>query len=209
MTEDRIEAKQDEGVVPVTSRERIHAVDVVRGFAVFGILTVNMYGFAGLFLNPQSESDLLDRSVIILIMFFAQAKFYSMFSMLFGWGLFIQMERALAKGIRFIPLYLRRTAILLLIGVLHGIFLWSGDILTVYAVLATLLLIFRNRSMRLLVPGVFLLLTLPIVMNLPGQFMEDVRQGYEQLTEFMRPSEQFTQAIFGNGSYWEISQRRF
>jgi uncharacterized membrane protein YeiB len=79
---------------PVKERDRIEVVDILRGFAIVGILLVNMYGFAGMQLNPQSYTG-LDRIVVILVLLFAQAKFYSLFSFLFGWGMWIQMSRAI------------------------------------------------------------------------------------------------------------------
>jgi uncharacterized protein len=117
---------------PVGEKERINVVDVLRGFAIFGILLVNMYSFAGMQLEPANYSG-LNKIVVISILFFAQAKFYSLFSFLFGWGMWIQMSRAMSRGVRFVPLYVRRMLILLVIGIAHGILIWTGDILTPYA----------------------------------------------------------------------------
>ncbi len=193
---------------PVPGRRRIELVDILRGFAVFGILTVNMYSLAGVILNFQNEPDLLDKIVIIVVMFLFQAKFYSLFSLLFGWGMSMQMERAVAKGTPFVPIYIRRQLILLVFGLIHGIFIWHGDILTTYAILGLLLLLFRNSSNRTLLIGVALSLLFAILMVIPGITMDDIRQGYADLTAFMRDLSDIPQDIFGRGTYGEITQRR-
>ena len=193
---------------PVSGAERIATVDVLRGFAIFGILLINIYGFSGLLLSPQSETDRLDRLVIIAVVILAQAKFYSLFSFLFGWGMSIQLNRALKKGVSFVRLYLRRMLALLLIGLIHGLFIWQGDILTAYAILGTALLLFRKSSPRVLLIGVALSLLLAIVVVLPGNTMDDARELYAQATAFMRTENMPAQTILGRGTYAEISQRR-
>ncbi|MGB3714522.1 MAG: M28 family peptidase [Candidatus Promineifilaceae bacterium] len=198
----------DERSSPVGGRERIEVVDILRGFAIFGILLVNMYGFAGMALNPQNYSG-LDRVVVILILLFAQAKFYSLFSFLFGWGMWIQMSRAIAKGVNFVPLYIRRMLVLLAIGILHGIFIWTGDILTVYAILGLLLLLFRNSSERTLLIAIALLLLLPMIVNLPGEAMNSFREGYAELADFLRTFGPQADTVYGNGTYRQITERRF
>ena len=127
-------------------------IDVLRGFALFGILLVNM----SLFKAPGSLPGFLpgehplDRAVSLAILAFAQAKFFTLFSFLFGLGFSIQLLNAERRGGRFAPLFLRRLLVLLVFGVVHIVFIWHGDILAVYAVLASLLLLFRKRSPRAL-----------------------------------------------------------
>ena len=105
-----IATKQPLRATPVRAKERIEFVDILRGFALLGVLLMNMYGFSGqgdVYHDPQSASG-VDRVVVVLIRFLVEAKFYSMFSFLFGWGMAIQMARAEAKGTRFRPVFLRR-----------------------------------------------------------------------------------------------------
>src|SRR5688500_8559078 len=102
-------------MAPVAARERIDTVDIVRGFALFGILAVNMAFFSnpiysligGLHLGTTPA----DRAAEWLIRFLAESKFYSLFSLLFGLGLALQMERAEARGAAFVPLYARRLGV--------------------------------------------------------------------------------------------------
>jgi uncharacterized protein len=128
-----------------------------------------MRSFNGQGFDGSNLAEPLDRAIFNLIDFFAQAKFYSLFSFLFGWGMAMQMARADAKNVKFIPLYMRRLIILFIFGGLHAIFLWTGDILTMYALLGmVLLLVFSRRSEKTLLIAFIASLMLAIVMSLPG-----------------------------------------
>jgi len=153
---------------PVASGERVVLIDVLRGFAIFGILLVNM----GLFFAPVYEQLLghgpyagaLDEAARRFVFFFAQAKFYPMFSFLFGMGLAIQMERAQVRGRRVAGFFTRRMAWLLVIGLAHAVLLWFGDILVLYSLLGFLLLLFRNAKPRTLAVWTAILLALPVLL---------------------------------------------
>jgi len=152
-------------VGPVPEKERIDALDVLRGVALFGVFLMNFLGFAG----PEimaTEAQLAalpsagaDRIVSGAAEWLAHDKANTVFGFLFGLGFWLQLERAQAKGADFEALYLRRLGVLLLIGVLHFVFVWQWDILHVYA-LAGFLLFFLRRlpSRAMLVGGVTLAL---------------------------------------------------
>jgi uncharacterized protein len=127
---------------PVGSDERVLTIDVLRGFALFGILLVNFYGVGA--------TGLADRVANGFLFFFVSGKFYPLFSFLFGLGFGVMLLRSMDRGAAIVPVYLRRLAVLAIIGVVHYVFLWYGDILRDYAVLGALLLLFRNRSPRFL-----------------------------------------------------------
>jgi uncharacterized protein len=100
------------------------------------------------FLGEPAGGSVADRVAADAIRFLAEGKFYSLFSMLFGIGLFVQMTRAEARGAAFVPQYARRLVALLAIGVCHATLIWSGDILATYALLGFVLLLFRKRRPR-------------------------------------------------------------
>ena len=204
----RVEENSSQPAQPVSGRERVVVVDVLRGFAILGILMVNIYGLSGMFLDPGSRTDRLDRLVIVLIILLFQAKFYSLFSFLFGWGMSIQLRKAIEKGTRFSRLYIRRMLILLFIGLFHGLLIWSGDILTVYAIFGLGLLVFRNKSRRSLLLWVILFLLFSMIVLLPGQAMDEAREVYARATNFMRSDSLPAQSIFGQGTYGQITDRR-
>lgn len=143
------------GAGPVTAAERIVTLDVLRGFALLGILLVNIAFFANPISDPfvfGSDANPFDRAAGWLVGFLAQGKFYPLFSLLFGLGFAMQLRRAEERGGRFASIYLRRLLVLLAIGVAHGVLIWAGDILTTYALLGfVLLLVGRGRSVWLLV----------------------------------------------------------
>ena len=140
---------------PVQAQERIEVLDVIRGFALLGILVANM----AVFNSPAAYLDVLgknmwtgfwDTTTSSFINLFIQGKFYTMFSFLFGLGFAIFFERAKVKTTKPKLLFYRRLFILLLIGLAHAFFIWHGDILVTYALLGFLLPLFFNRKPKTL-----------------------------------------------------------
>lgn len=147
-------------------KDRIPALDVLRGVAVCGILFANVMVFFGLpFLPPERAAAFptarADAVVVFLEHVFLQGKFYSIFSLLFGIGFGLQLDRA---GPGALPVFRRRLRILLGIGALHAVLVWSGDILMVYALLGLTLPWFARKSDLALLRWVVGLLALPSVL---------------------------------------------
>jgi uncharacterized protein len=143
-------------LAPIDPRHRMEALDMVRGFALFGVLLVNMYNFGA---YSPIWTDTSDRVALGLTRFFFETKSWRLFSLLFGLGFSLQLLRAQARGSRFAPVYLRRLAVLFLIGMGHAL-LFPGDVLMVYAELGLLLMLFRNAPPRLLLALAVALLAL-------------------------------------------------
>ncbi|KAF1686240.1 hypothetical protein B1992_08380 [Pseudoxanthomonas broegbernensis] len=137
---------------PIAPDERIALLDALRGFALCGILLMNMEGFAGPLLASTTGLDPslrgADRVADALVYFFVQGKFFTLFSLLFGMGFAAMSQRAEAAGRPFAGAYWRRGLALLGIGLVHGVLVWSGDILVMYALLSFLLLAFRPAPSR-------------------------------------------------------------
>ena len=154
---------------PVTPKQRIAIIDILRGFALLGILLVNMQQFNGSFVAIIAGLDkpetALDQLAIWFVDFFAEGKFYSIFALLFGLGLALQHQRAEAQGAHFGPYWLRRMAVLLVIGLVHAYLIWTGDILILYSLLGALLLLWRNARPRTLLIWTLALLLLPLLIN--------------------------------------------
>ena len=136
--------------------ERLPLLDTVRGFALLGILIMNMPGFSTSFFIEADGSHFwtgtLDRAAEQLRDALFSGKFNSMFSLLFGLGFTLQFQRmqALAPD-GATTLYLRRLIVLLAFGLLHVMVFWNGDVLHIYAVLGLLLvLVLRHASDRTL-----------------------------------------------------------
>lgn len=143
--------------------KRIELVDALRGFALLGILIVNIAYFSTAFgldtglENPQSTSWLDSAAIWISTVIF-ETKFYLLFSLLFGYSFVLQMQSAERQGASFKRRMLRRLLGLFVLGSLHAVFLWHGEILTLYAVLGLLLLWCRNiRARTALIAAISLL----------------------------------------------------
>ena len=140
---------------PITEAERIELLDVVRGFALYGVLLANLVWVSQEAAVTEAQVAALptapiDRVVRYAIQFFVDGKFYTLFAFLFGLGFAVQLMRGEARGAAIVPVYLRRLGVLLLIGLAHAYFLWYGDILHHYALFGFLLLVFRRCSNRTL-----------------------------------------------------------
>ena len=154
---------------PVQPRQRIQTIDILRGFAIFGILLVNMefYHQAALNLVAQMKvpATALDQLARWFIAFFGEGKFYSTFSFLFGLGMAIQYGRAEERHAHFGPFWLRRMLVLLAFGLIHAYLFWPGDILILYSLLGIALLLWRKARPRTLLIWAAVFLLLPLLLN--------------------------------------------
>ncbi|MCI0767929.1 DUF418 domain-containing protein [Bacillus sp. TL12] len=151
-------------------KQRVEAIDAVRGFALFGILLVNMtliqFGmFSGE--QPTYVFGKIDEGANRFIEFFGTHNFISLFSFLFGLSIILLQKSILAKEKRFFPVYIRRIIILLILGYIHGIFIWSGDILFAYGIVGIFLMMFINRKPKTLLIWAFILLAFTMFISYP------------------------------------------
>ena len=160
-------AKETRG--PTTERERFAILDVLRGLALMGIVMANFPEFAlWTFLSSEQQAAMpsanVDGVVRYLQYMLVDGKFYTIFSLLFGIGFSLILTH---HGRR---LFLRRMLILVLIGFLHLMFIWSGDILLLYAVGGLLLMLFVKIPDRTLLMIAVLLILLPIALDALTEF---------------------------------------
>jgi uncharacterized protein len=138
---------------PVTQQERIPTIDVVRGAALMGILLMNISGFSGpleMYINPLMVGNhrTYNLAAWVLRWILFEGKMRAMFSMLFGAGVILLTERAARRGNPNIAdIFLRRNMWLMLFGILHCYFVWTGDILFWYG-LTALLFLYPCRKVR-------------------------------------------------------------
>lgn len=158
-----------ESTGPIKPKERSIILDALRGLALLGICLANFPEFSlYTFLKSEVTDGMptagIDRIVRFLQYVFVDGKFYTLFSLLFGIGFSIIIANAAQRGNNGFRIFYRRMGMLLLIGFLHLMFLWSGDILMLYALLGLLLPLFRNLSNRglLIASASFLLLPIGI-----------------------------------------------
>lgn len=147
---------------PTKAKKRIDLLDVFRGFAILGIFVVNIVIMNSTFLNQdefakQWTSSIDQISEKILQLFF-YTKFFPIFSLLFGLGISMQALKLYDNNKLSFSFFTRRMMILFFIGILHITFLWSGDVLHLYALIGlfTTLLIKRSNKLILSLAGIFL-----------------------------------------------------
>jgi uncharacterized protein len=208
---------------PVQPGERIQIIDILRGFALFGILLVNMALFRepiyALLFPPDPTTPFLDRTVTWLIHFLAEGKFYTLFSLLFGLGFAIQFSRAEERHSRIVPLYMRRLFVLLLIGLVHAFLIWTGDILIVYALLGFPLILFRKARPKTLLIWIGVIMTLYVLVltlalvglqlaSLDPALATEVEQSMAMQDAFFQEELARAYQAYSSGSFMEVTQHR-
>lgn len=137
----------------------------MRGFALLGIFIANMLFFHTpiIYIDPYTWFTAPgDAETFKWITIFVQGSFYPIFAMMFGYGMNMQYEKTVKKGLPFAPVQARRLSLLLLIGLIHALLIWAGDILLSYAVMGFMLILFVRVPAKWLVPIAAVLYTIPM-----------------------------------------------
>jgi uncharacterized protein len=192
-----------------TASPRLPAIDALRGFALFGILVVNLAafhsGFAGMALGGGlGAAAWRDSATDAVIAWMFAGKFILMFSFVFGWGVYTQA----ARGEGFRARYVRRLLGLVLLGAVHATFLFMGDILVAYALLGVFMLrpIGRDWPVRRLVRSAAILFAVQAAILLGLTALAFGGGGHEDpwLTEYARRST----AAYRTGDFWSVVPQR-
>jgi len=204
-------------VAPVTAAQRIHYLDELRGFALLGILIMNIQNFAMVmasYMNPTAQGLVtgLDRITYWYTHLFADMKMMSLFSMLFGAGMLLFIEKAKEKRGKSIGLHHRRMFWLLVFGLIHAYFIWRGDILVVYAIAGVIIYWFKNATPKwLITAGVVFFLLFAFFSYSVDLFWEVMPESdKEEMVDMFQPSQETIDAEVAayTGSMAEIHQRR-
>jgi len=182
---------------PVRPSERIVAIDILRGFALLGILIMNIQGFAmpaDAYSNPTVYGDLTgaNRWVWTLSNSFADQKIMTICSLLFGAGIVLMSEKLAARVQRAWGLHYRRTFWLLVFGLGHAYLLWSGDILVAYALCG--FWVYWLRRLRpgwqmalgifvVSIPALILLATSLTMQFTPPEMLKELRADWQPASE--------------------------
>jgi uncharacterized protein len=190
-------------LAPTGAAERVPVLDVLRGFALYGVLLANSVPWysARALMPPDArlaQTDTLDRVFLFLLGLFVDSKAMGLLTFLFGLGFSVQLERAEARGQSVVPMHLRRLAALALIGVCHVLLLWWGDILWGYAIAGIGLVFFRRvRGWKLAAWGLFLTLV-PMFVASIHPVSEALRRVWPAPPDFMAFRAEFYAAILGH-----------
>ena len=199
---------------------RIQVLDILRGFALAGILVINAMSILAVKGSTPAftvEIPIADRILQDLILFFIESKFFTLFSLLFGIGFAIQIQSADRQGTAFLPRISRRMAGLLVFGLLHILLFWDGDILVIYAITGTILISFRKTNFvrikrwiisLLAVPGVLFLIIFAytLIARLSPSGSESFAKSDESLAKEFANT-QATQTLLQNGFLQGIGER--
>lgn len=196
---------------PASGAERIQVVDIVRGLALFGVLQINLIFFSGHIYRDWANQPIPPgwggATLVWLRSTLLGGKAVSLLSMLFGLGLCIQLERARATMGAFWPFVVRRLGFLGLLGAVHGIFVWHGDILLTYA-LAGLMVVpmIHWSTRRLAIAGGGIFIFLPLLLKLLP-VPEHLRFSYwmKQAAWLLQTAD----GAYGHGSWVEALKWRY
>ena len=184
---------------PVEKTNRIQSIDLLRGIAILGILIMNIQSFAmpsAAYNNPLAFGDLtgLNKMTWILSHLFANQKFMSIFSILFGAGIILITEKKELFTGSSLKLHYTRNLILLLIGLLHAHLIWYGDILVAYALCSFIVYPLRKLSPRKLLISGLLIVSVPSFLNgffqfslpyMPASELQDLRLDWAPTNELI------------------------
>jgi len=201
---------------PTADRDRLPVMDILRGFALLGIFLMNIEFFTRTlqsYSGGVTPGEGWDHAFGLAIYVAVQGKFWVLFALLFGMGFALMRERAERAGRPFFGLYLRRTLLLALFGVLHIVFVWVGDILFAYALSALLLMACAwlrgtaawvvGGGVYLLMAGLWLLMGVGL-MAMPESMVAPVRT---EMLGLVAEAERAA-AVYREGSFLEITRQR-
>ncbi|BCX04316.1 MAG: hypothetical protein KatS3mg053_2254 [Candidatus Roseilinea sp.] len=200
-------------IQPTPATERIDVLDILRGFALLGILAVNMSLFSfplvSQFIGTPRGDGALDRVAEFLVTWLATSKFYPLFAFLFGLGMTMQMERIQAAGSGPARFMARRLLVLMIFGLIHALLIWNGDVLFIYAITGLVLVLFRNVPPRNLLIWAGVLVAIPVVFSLGSVALGALSagasaEGMRMFDAVMRDLEQRALATYARGTWGEI-----
>lgn len=201
---------------PRPPEDRLHLMDALRGFALLGILLMNIEFFNRSVHDYMSGIDTSPGAAgwaTWIVYVFVQGKFWVLFSLLFGMGFALMQDRLEGTGRPFGRLYFRRTLALMAFGLLHIVLLWPGDILFAYSITALMLMAFlKVRGAAVLITGLGLYFAVSALWVLLGAalgFMpEDAKAGMaEEMSKALSLAIE-SDRIYASGDYLEISRHR-
>jgi len=199
---------------PVNMADRSAILDILRGFALLGVLLDNLFAFTGWGFITQVQREALptwhaDKIVGMLENVWVNGKFYSLFSLLFGIGFAIILIKNEQKGTNPLKVFYRRLFFLFLFGIIHLFFFWEGDILCLYALLGFTLPLFRKLSDKKIIFLAGALLLSPMLLDIfyilfhynPGLSLENIAQKIDKKNGI--PADNFGKYLFENNAGWQ------
>lgn len=202
---------EQQTATPIAANERFYSMDMLRGVAILGILVMNIYAFAMPFPaynNPliMGGTDSLNLGTWFFTHVIFDQKFLAIFSMLYGAGMIMMLDRAVARGAKAGGLFYRRSFWLLLFGMLHGYFIWFGDILFGYAVSGMIVFLFRNRKPKtLIISGVVFLLIGSLLTLMTSVYMGKAQSAAVQVEQMLAEEQEVPAQLLELKEQWDLN----
>ncbi|MCD5415189.1 MAG: DUF418 domain-containing protein [Clostridiales bacterium] len=199
---------------PISSNQRIEIIDIIRGFALFGVLIANMSLFKSLALffpkSPLEYESVANMWHAWGLTLFVQGRFFVIFSFLFGLGFYIFMNRAETKGFKVSKLFSRRMLGLLVMGFLHLAFIWTGDILLAYSIAGLFMMSLRKKSSKSIIKWIVILFVVAIIFMSIVHSMQYINQTFNSVNpEALASWKQNVHDSMASGTYLQILSMRF
>jgi uncharacterized protein len=200
-----------EKIRPLPQTKRLHWIDAARGAAIQGIFMVNAPSFGSPYYMPGIDSpewdSPLDTFLLGGIDIFFQASFYTLFSILFGFGMQLIFDSRKRDGIKPGWFLSRRMLVLLGLGAIHAFLIWHGDILFTYAIIGLLLIPFLYTPRWVLLTMIPVLLVPGLLFNLLSVWLASLADLDIGQLMFNMSDIQSKIAAYGNGTYIDILQQ--
>ncbi|MCG7339414.1 DUF418 domain-containing protein [Staphylococcus sp. ACRSN] len=151
----------------MTPSKRLFELDALRGFSLFGIILMNILSFSMPYdqaFLPDIIHNSIDEWILRFVTLLIISSFYPIFTFLFGYGLAIMYENSQIKGMNYYSFIYRRLVFLMFLGLIHGIFIFSGDILFGYAFTGMLAVLFIKWQPRKLVTFAIIMFVLKLIL---------------------------------------------
>ncbi len=193
---------------PTNINERISSIDILRGFALLGIILVNALGFNASFFDfggfYNSLPDEFQKHFYTIYISLTADKFIFLFGFLFGYGTYLQFNKFNELKGNFTKFFSRRMFVLFLFGVAHILFLWAGDILLCYSIAGFVLLLFHKLPSKWILLFAILFyffiavcLILSVWIHLPDPMTSTYTEGLAQ-----------AKIVYANGNYFDCLKLR-
>jgi len=198
-----------EKLKPRSVFSRIHSLDLLRGFALLGILIMNIVSFSQVgsgYVNPTVGAGIEGYNAYFhaFAYLFADMRFMSVFSILFGAGVLLFAENAERKGISVWKYHYKRMFFLLIFGFIHAYLIWMGDILVNYAICGSLVFLMRKWKSKTLLIASILFFLVPTLLSFSTYFFMPQEAQAETFAFYTPTSEETAQEISSyTGSYME------
>lgn len=171
---------------------RIHSLDLLRGFALLGILIMNIISFSNVgvaYINPTLGAGIEGYNGILhaFSFLFADMRFMSLFSILFGAGIILFTENAEKKGLTVWKYHYKRMFLLLIFGCIHAYLIWMGDILVAYAICGSIVFFMRKWKPKTLLIVAISFFMIPTLLSLANYFFTP-RMQLDEIFSFYNPS---------------------